>query len=188
MPNSIQELRIDYQRGALDEANTDPNPFVMFQRWLDDAIAENLSEPNAMILATAALDGKPSARVMLLRNLDERGFVFFTNYSSRKGKEIAQNPFAALVFFLAAAASPNSRRRTHRTRIGARIRRVFRFAPARQSIERGGIPAKSGHSRPRIFGSARAGIGQALSQKGLASPALGRLSCRTGCNRILART
>lgn len=99
MSNSIQELRIDYQRGALDEANADANPFAMFQRWLEDAIAENLSEPNAMILATAALDGKPSARVMLLRSVDERGFVFFTNYSSRKGKEIAQNPFASLVFF-----------------------------------------------------------------------------------------
>ena len=99
MPNSIQELRIDYRRGVLDESSADPNPLVLFQQWLNAAIAENLSEPNAMILATAALDGKPSARVMLLRNADEKGFVFFTNYDSRKGKEIGQNPFASLVFF-----------------------------------------------------------------------------------------
>jgi pyridoxamine 5'-phosphate oxidase len=99
MTGTITELRIQYTRGALDEADADANPFVLFQRWLDHAIAENLSEPNAMIVATAALDAKPSARVMLLRAVDERGFVFYTNYSSRKGKEFAQNPFAALVFF-----------------------------------------------------------------------------------------
>lgn len=99
MPNSITDLRVDYTRGALDETSVGAEPFALFQHWLDDAIAENLSEPNAMIVATAALDGKPSARVMLLRGLDGRGFVFFTNYASRKGKEIAQNPFASLVFF-----------------------------------------------------------------------------------------
>ncbi|MBI4673556.1 MAG: pyridoxamine 5'-phosphate oxidase [Chloroflexi bacterium] len=99
MSNSIKDLRIEYLHGALDEASAGANPFALFHRWLDDAVAENLPEPNAMILATAALDGKPSARVMLLRHADEHGFVFFTNYSSRKGKEIAQNPFAALVFF-----------------------------------------------------------------------------------------
>lgn len=99
MSNSIHDIRIEYLRGALDEKNADPNPFALFQHWLDAAIAENLSEPNAMTVATAALDGKPSARIMLLRNADERGFVFYGNYSSRKGKDIADNPFAALVFF-----------------------------------------------------------------------------------------
>lgn len=97
--SNLHETRIEYQRGALDERDAGQNPFELFHRWLNDAIAENLAEPNAMVLATAALDGKPSARVMLLRHADENGFVFFTNYSSRKGKEIAQNPFAALVFF-----------------------------------------------------------------------------------------
>ena len=99
MTSSITELRIQYSRGALDERDVDPNPFVMFQQWLELAIAENLPEPNAMVVATAALDAKPSARVVLLRGVDERGFVFFTNYSSRKGKEFKDNPFAALVFF-----------------------------------------------------------------------------------------
>lgn len=99
MTTSIADLRIQYSRGTLDERDADPNPFVMFQAWLDLAIAENLPEPNAMVLATAALDAKPSARMVLLRGMDERGFVFFTNYSSRKGKELKENPFAALVFF-----------------------------------------------------------------------------------------
>ncbi len=99
MTNSIAELRIQYTRGALDEHDADANPFVMFQAWLDRAIAENLPEPNAMTVATAALDAKPSARIALLRGVDERGLVFFTNYASRKGKELKENPFAALVFF-----------------------------------------------------------------------------------------
>lgn len=99
MATSITELRIQYTGGTLDEQDANPNPFVMFQQWLDLAIAENLPEPNAMVVATAALDAKPSARVLLLRGVDERGFVFFTNYSSRKGKELKDNPFATLVFF-----------------------------------------------------------------------------------------
>lgn len=96
--NSLTTLRMDYQSKPLDEREADPNPFVMFQAWLDAAIAENLPEPNAMTVATASLDGKPSARVVLLRGLDERGLVFFTNYKSRKGNELANNPFAAVVF------------------------------------------------------------------------------------------
>ncbi len=99
MANVISELRITYTGHTLDEHDADPNPFVMFQEWLELAIAENLPEPNAMVVATAALDAKPSARVLLLRGVDERGFVFFTNYASRKGKELKDNPFASLVFF-----------------------------------------------------------------------------------------
>jgi pyridoxamine 5'-phosphate oxidase len=99
MTNPITELRIQYTSGALDEHDANANPFVMFQQWLDVAIAENLAEPNAMLVATAALDAKPSARVLLLRGVDERGFIFFTNYASRKGKELKDNPFATLVFF-----------------------------------------------------------------------------------------
>lgn len=99
MTISITELRIQYTSRALDERDANPNPFNMFQEWLELALAENLPEPNAMVVATAALDAKPSARVLLLRGFDERGFVFFTNYASRKGKELKDNPFAALVFF-----------------------------------------------------------------------------------------
>jgi pyridoxamine 5'-phosphate oxidase len=97
--DSLNRIRIDYVSKPLNEADADPNPFVMFQQWLNLAIAENLPEPNAMTVATASLDGKPSARIVLLRGVDERGLVFFTNYKSRKGNELANNPFAALVFF-----------------------------------------------------------------------------------------
>jgi pyridoxamine 5'-phosphate oxidase len=84
---------------ALSEADLDPNPFRQFQAWLDQAAAAGPREPNAMTLATATPDGRPSARMVLLRGLDERGFVFFTNYDSRKGEELAANPRAALVFY-----------------------------------------------------------------------------------------
>lgn len=99
MTDSITTMRETYLSPPLDERDADPNPFVMFQAWLDRALSENLPEANAMTLATAALDGKPSARIVLLRGVDENGFVFFTNYAGRKGKELRDNPFAALVFF-----------------------------------------------------------------------------------------
>jgi len=99
MTEAISTLREEYRNAPLDERDADPDPFAMFRRWMEAAVAENLPEPNAMVVATASLDGKPSARFVLLRGLDARGFVFFTNYDSRKGKELAENPFAALVFF-----------------------------------------------------------------------------------------
>lgn len=95
---SIADLRKEYSKGALNEQDLDANPFKMFERWFNDARAAGIEEPNAMTLATATKDGKPSARVVLLKGLDERGFVFYTNYESRKGKELAQNPNAALCF------------------------------------------------------------------------------------------
>lgn len=99
---SITCLRSDYALQGLSEADLDPNPFTQFARWLNDALAAGLSEPNAMTLATATPEGIPSARIVLLRGMDEHGFVFFTNYKSRKGAELDRNPNAALVFFWAA--------------------------------------------------------------------------------------
>lgn len=75
-----------------------PDPFEQFRQWFDDAVAAQLPEPTAMVLATADAQGRPSARLVLLKGCDERGFVFFTNYSSHKGRELAANPHAALVF------------------------------------------------------------------------------------------
>jgi pyridoxamine 5'-phosphate oxidase len=88
-----------HESRPLLESDIDPNPIVQFQRWLDDAIAANVPEPNAMTLATASLDGKPSARIVLLRGHGEDGFAFYTNYQSRKGLELLANAQAALVFF-----------------------------------------------------------------------------------------
>jgi pyridoxamine 5'-phosphate oxidase len=79
----------------------DPSPFVQFRRWFADAVEAKLKDPNAMTLATATPDGVPAARVVLLKDIDDRGLVFFTNYESRKGIELAANPHAALCFFWA---------------------------------------------------------------------------------------
>ena len=101
MDLSVAELRKDYHLKGLREADAASNPFEQFQTWFDQALAAQLPEPNAMTVATATKDGKPSARVVLLKGFDERGFVFYTNYQSQKGEELADNAQAALVFWWA---------------------------------------------------------------------------------------
>ena len=83
--SSIADLRKDYTRETLNEADVDPNPFQQFRRWFDQAVKAELPEPNAMTLATASKDGIPAARIVLLKAVDDRGFTFFTNYNSAKG-------------------------------------------------------------------------------------------------------
>jgi pyridoxamine 5'-phosphate oxidase len=95
---NIADLRRDYQRASLTEADVDPDPLRQFQSWLQDAVRAELPEPTAMTLATAGSDGSPSARIVLLKGVDAGGFVFFTNYESRKGNELAARPAAALLF------------------------------------------------------------------------------------------
>ncbi len=94
-PN-LADLRLNYEKGALDEETLPEDPFVLFKLWLDDAIAAGVVEPNAMTLATVSADGQPSSRTVLLKGFDACGFSFFTNYRSRKGRELAVNPKAAL--------------------------------------------------------------------------------------------
>ena len=86
---------------GLSEADVDADPIRQFRAWFDQALAAGLAEPNAMTVATATPDGRPSARMLLIKGVDERGFVFYTNYESRKGQELAGNPYAALVFYWA---------------------------------------------------------------------------------------
>jgi len=95
---NIADLRREYRRAFLSETDVDPDPLRQFQRWLDEAIAGQLPEPTAMTLATADADGTPAARIVLLKGLVDGGFVFFTNYDSRKGAELAARPAAALLF------------------------------------------------------------------------------------------
>ncbi len=97
--SDLADLRKEYMQRGLDEAQMDADPIRQFQAWFDAAVAADHPEPNAMTVATATPDGAPSARMTLLKGLDARGFVFFTNYDSRKGAELAANPRAALVFF-----------------------------------------------------------------------------------------
>ncbi|GAC1443266.1 MAG: pyridoxamine 5'-phosphate oxidase [Vulcanimicrobiaceae bacterium] len=102
MTNDIGNSRISYEKGALDEASVERDPFAQFELWLSAAVAtEGLVEPNAVSVASVAPDGQPSLRVVLLRGYDERGFVFFTNYDSRKGRELDGTGKAALLFYWA---------------------------------------------------------------------------------------
>ena len=100
MPNpSISDIRTEYKKAALSENEVATDPFDQFHQWLDEVLHSEVMEPNAMTLATAGKDGRPSARIVLLKGVDERGFYFYTNYESRKGQQLHQNPHAALVFF-----------------------------------------------------------------------------------------
>lgn len=94
----LAELRRHYSQGRLDETDLPDEPLTLFRHWFKDAQDAGVLEPNAMVLATVSKEGFPSARAVLLKGLDERGFSFYTNYESRKGQEIAENPKVALVF------------------------------------------------------------------------------------------
>ena len=96
--DDIANLRKSYERAELDESASAEDPLVQFQLWLDQAFEAKLPEPNAMTLATVGADGRPSTRVVLIKGCDARGIVWFTNYESRKGRELALHPVAALQF------------------------------------------------------------------------------------------
>jgi pyridoxamine 5'-phosphate oxidase len=115
---SISERRREYRLASLDVSDVDPDPFVEFGRWMEHALRAELIEPHAMTLATASADGVPSARVVLLRGFDASGFTFFTDYRSQKGRELAENPRAALVLYWAELE--------RQVRISGSVRRVLR--------------------------------------------------------------
>ncbi len=98
---SIADLRKEYKLAALGKRDLAADPVLQFQKWLDEAIAAQLPEPTAMHLATVGANGRPSGRVVLLKGVDARGFVFYTNFDSRKGRELAETGFAALTFYWA---------------------------------------------------------------------------------------
>lgn len=95
----LARMRKSYEQAALDDAHVRPNPSDQFHLWMDEAIKSRILEPSAMTLATVGAHGRPSTRVLLLKGSDERGLVWFTNYESRKGQELAANPMAAMQFF-----------------------------------------------------------------------------------------
>jgi pyridoxamine 5'-phosphate oxidase len=96
---NLQHLRMDYKQAALSESDVFENPIQQFNKWFNEALNAKILEPNAMCLATASVTGTPTARIVLLKEFDENGFVFYTNYESEKGKTLLQNPYASLVFF-----------------------------------------------------------------------------------------
>jgi pyridoxamine 5'-phosphate oxidase len=96
---SIAELRKEYRQQTLSENNVSSNPVSEFAKWWNEAILSKIEEPNAMALATCNTNGKPSVRIVLLKGFSNEGFIFFTNYESRKGLDLLKNPYAALTFF-----------------------------------------------------------------------------------------
>jgi pyridoxamine 5'-phosphate oxidase len=102
-PDSLElaHLREDYRRAVLDEAHCAPHPIRQFEQWFKEAKSADLKEPNAMTLATVNASGQPSARIVLLKGIERDGFIFYTNYASRKGRELAANPRCALTFYWA---------------------------------------------------------------------------------------
>lgn len=96
---NLQDIRQDYNKFKLEESSIKKNPFDLFKIWLDEAIAGKFYDPTAFVLSTSTKEGKPSSRVLLLKGFDEKGMVFYTNYESRKGNELSENPFAAMLFY-----------------------------------------------------------------------------------------
>lgn len=97
----MKDLRREYASRSLDEASTDPDPIMQFRVWFSEALNSNIVDANAMSLATASASGEPSVRTVLLKDVDETGFLFFTHYTSPKGHDLAENPRASLLFFWA---------------------------------------------------------------------------------------
>jgi pyridoxamine 5'-phosphate oxidase len=96
--DELRSRRVQYETAGLDVADVDPDPIVQWRRWYDDASSAGVTEPNAMVVATVDADGRPDARFVLVRGVDERGFVFHTNYESMKSRQLADRPFGAGVF------------------------------------------------------------------------------------------
>jgi pyridoxamine 5'-phosphate oxidase len=98
-PKKLSEIRNEYMLQQLNENDVEKDPFLQLKSWVDEAIAGEVREPTAMAISTVSADGKPSSRIVLLKELSEKGLVFFTNYDSQKGKDLLNNPSAALLFF-----------------------------------------------------------------------------------------
>ena len=96
---SIADIRKDYSKFSLDSSSIDQDPITQFTKWFDEAVRSEVTEPNAFTLSTVSEDGLPSARIVLLKGVENKKFIFYTNYQSRKGKELEKNPACALTFF-----------------------------------------------------------------------------------------
>jgi pyridoxamine 5'-phosphate oxidase len=149
----LDQMRREYERAGLDVAACEPDPIQQFAQWFAEAQVAGFLESNAMMLATASPEGEPSARVVLLKGFDERGFVFFSNYESAKGRDLDSNPRAALTFYwpslerqvrIAGRAERTSREESRAyfdsrpagSRIGANLSRQSAVIPDRETLER----------------------------------------------------
>ena len=142
---SLAELRKNYSLGSLDVADVDRDPFRQFDTWFQQAVDAKLPEPNTMTLATVDSRGRPSARIVLIKGVDERGFVFFTNYESRKGRELAANSLREPAVLLDRTRTPGAHRGPHCQNQRGRKRHVLRVASARFAHRCVGIESESGN-------------------------------------------
>ncbi len=173
---SIADLRRDYSQHELSEHDVDPAPIKQFARWFHETVAAEWPEPNAMSLATVDAEGKPSLRIVLLKDVDERGFTFYTNYQSRKGEQLLHNPHAALTFHWvelerqvriegtvervdAADSDAYFQIRPLKSRLGAIASAQSRPIASREALEQQFIDAERTHgdtpSRPAHWGGYR---------------------------------
>src|SRR5580700_4772967 len=97
--DKLRDIRSEYEESSLEEDNVNKDPLLQFEKWFAQALSSNMKHPNAFILSTCTKKGKPSARVVLLKGIDPEGFVFYTNYESRKANELQENSFASMTFF-----------------------------------------------------------------------------------------
>jgi pyridoxamine 5'-phosphate oxidase len=152
--DELSKFREEYRNGSLSVQDMNHDPNIMFAKWFQDAISAGVREPNAMALATATSEGRPSVRMVLLKNADEKGFVFYTNYNSRKAGELSDSGFASVLFFWqelerqvriegqvikvsAAESDAYFAERPFESRIGAFISPQSQVIPGREFIERG---------------------------------------------------
>ncbi len=184
---SLADIRKSYERAELDESASHADPLQQFQQWLDEAMQSQLPEPTAMTLATVSSNLRPSTRVVLLKGCDARGLVWFTNYDSRKGQELAGNPCAALQFHWVELERV--------VRIEGRVEKVadhesdayYRSRPLDSRIGAWASPTKPGHPVSDCAGHQRGKVRCAISAATAAPAALGRLSAGAGSLGILAR-
>lgn len=175
----LSDFRKSYELGELDEVQAENGPLALFHQWMDQAIAHDVSEPTAMTLATVGANGRPSTRVVLLKGCDERGMVWFTNYDSRKGEELAGNPFAALQFHWVEMERV-VRIEGRVEDVGTGVRRLLQEPSPRLAPGRLGFAAEPGDFVTRgAGGQCRQGRRAARVESGPAA-ALGRVSPRAG--------
>ena len=178
---TIADLRKSYELAELDERASDADPLKQFDLWFLQALEAQLPEPNAMTLATVGANARPSTRVVLIKGYDPRGIVWYTNYKSRKGCELAANPFAALQFHWVELERV--------VRIEGSVEKVSEellHPPPRLAHRRLGLAAKRSHRVARVAGGECRQIRRALSAEPAAATALGRISPRARSMGVLA--
>lgn len=165
--STLADLRREYATRALTEQDTDANPIRQFSLWFDEALKSQLLDANAMTLATATASGEPSARIVLLKDADEHGFVFYTNYDSKKGRDLAENPRACLLFYWSAlerqvritgSVSKTSREESERyfhsrpleSQIGALVSRQSQPVRDRAELETRYAEVAAAHKAPTV--------------------------------------